>query len=143
WVGWRSQLRPAWGSCTGVAGAQQGREGGRQRDQRVQIDAGLHADFGAEIHQVLGADVAGGARREGAATEAAEGGAEAPGASGNICTEDLVNLCAEIGVETGIDLDRLIALSRTLPALLGHDTPGQVAKAGRNCDLHPPPAASG
>ena len=27
--------------------------------------------------------------------------------------------------------------------LLGHDTPGQLAKAGRNCDLHPPPAATG
>jgi hydroxymethylglutaryl-CoA lyase len=27
-----------------------------------------------------------------------------------------------------------------LPALLGHEMPGQVAKAGRNCDLHPLPA---
>ena len=63
----------------------------------------------------------------------------APGASGNICTEDLVNMCEEMGIETGIDLPRLIALSRGLPALLGHEVPGQVAKAGRNCDLHPLP----
>ncbi|KQV87797.1 hydroxymethylglutaryl-CoA lyase [Massilia sp. Root351] len=63
----------------------------------------------------------------------------APGASGNICTEDLVNMCEEMGIETGIDLPKLIALSRGLPALLGHDVPGQVAKAGRNCDLHPLP----
>lgn len=84
-----------------------------------------------------------GARRFDAALGGLGGCPFAPGASGNICTEDLVNLCMEIGVETGIDLERLIALSRTLPALLGHDTPGQLAKAGRNCDLHPPPTATG
>ena len=63
----------------------------------------------------------------------------APGASGNICTEDLVNMCAEMGIATGIDLPKLIGLSRGLPALLGHEMPGQVAKAGRNCDLHSVP----
>ena len=63
----------------------------------------------------------------------------APGASGNICTEDLVNLCDEIGIHTGIDLPLLLKLSRGLPALLGHEVPGQLAKAGRNCDLHPTP----
>ncbi|RZA29060.1 MAG: hydroxymethylglutaryl-CoA lyase, partial [Proteobacteria bacterium] len=61
-------------------------------------------------------------------------------ASGNICTEDLVNLCEEMGIPTGIDLPRLLELSRTLPALLGHEMPGQVAKAGRNRDLHPLPS---
>jgi hydroxymethylglutaryl-CoA lyase len=30
-------------------------------------------------------------------------------------------------------------MSRRLPALLGHEVPGQLAKAGRNCDLHPAP----
>lgn len=63
----------------------------------------------------------------------------APGASGNICTEDLVHMCGEMGIPTGIDLPKLIGLSRALPVLLGHDVPGQVAKAGRNCDLHPAP----
>ncbi|WP_295466400.1 hydroxymethylglutaryl-CoA lyase [uncultured Pseudomonas sp.] len=102
----------------------------------------FHNTRGLGLCNVLAAFEAG-ARRFDAALGGLGGCPFAPGASGNICTEDLVNLCAEIGVETGIDLDRLIALSRTLPALLGHDTPGQVAKAGRNCDLHPPPAASG
>ena len=46
-------------------------------------------------------------------------------------------MCEEIGIPTTIDLDALIQLSRTLPALLGHDTPSQLAKAGRNTDLHP------
>ena len=64
----------------------------------------------------------------------------APGASGNICTEDLVNLCDEVGIHTGIDLPLLLKLSRGLPALLGHEVPGQLAKAGRNCDLHPVPS---
>jgi len=80
-----------------------------------------------------------GARRFDAALGGLGGCPFAPGASGNICTEDLVNLCDETGIETGIDLPRLIALSRKLPALLGHDVPGQVAKAGRSCDLHPAP----
>jgi hydroxymethylglutaryl-CoA lyase len=50
-----------------------------------------------------------------------------------------VNLCEEIGIDTGIDLPHLLKLSRTLPSLLGHEMPGQVAKAGRNRDLHPLP----
>ncbi|MFX5176285.1 hydroxymethylglutaryl-CoA lyase, partial [Acinetobacter baumannii] len=80
-----------------------------------------------------------GARRFDAALGGLGGCPFAPGASGNICTEDLVNMCEEIGIPTTIDLDALIQLSRTLPALLGHDTPSQLAKAGRNTDLHPIP----
>ncbi len=102
----------------------------------------FHNTRGLGLSNVLAAYEVG-ARRFDAALGGLGGCPFAPGASGNICTEDLVNLCMEIGVETGIDLEQLIALSRTLPALLGHDTPGQVAKAGRNCDLHPPPAAGG
>ncbi|UUW70151.1 hydroxymethylglutaryl-CoA lyase [Pseudomonas oryzihabitans] len=102
----------------------------------------FHNTRGLGLCNVLAAYEAG-ARRFDAALGGLGGCPFAPGASGNICTEDLVNLCVETGVETGIDLERLIALSRTLPALLGHDTPGQLAKAGRNSDLHPPPAATG
>ena len=64
----------------------------------------------------------------------------APGATGNICTEDLVHMLHSMGVETGVDLDRLLAVARDLPALLGHDVPGQVIKAGKRTDLHPRPA---
>jgi hydroxymethylglutaryl-CoA lyase len=63
----------------------------------------------------------------------------APGASGNVCTEDLVNLCDEIGLRTGLDLQRLIDLSLRLRGLVGHEVSGQVAKAGRPLDLHPIP----
>ncbi|MFJ9990433.1 hydroxymethylglutaryl-CoA lyase [Pseudomonas putida] len=81
-----------------------------------------------------------GARRFDAALGGLGGCPFAPGASGNICSEDLVNLCIETGIPTSIDLDGLLMMSRTLPALLGHEVPGQLVKAGRNCDLHPLPA---
>lgn len=67
----------------------------------------------------------------------------APGASGNVCTEDLVNLCQETGIETGLDLEGLIALSRELPSMVAHPVPGQVAKAGLARDLHPMPTVRG
>ena len=82
-----------------------------------------------------------GARRFDAALGGLGGCPFAPGASGNICTEDTVNMAHDMGLRTGLDLEALVALSRTLPALLGHDVPGQVMKAGRTLDLHPTPAA--
>jgi hydroxymethylglutaryl-CoA lyase len=98
----------------------------------------FHNTRGLGLANVLAAYDAG-ARRFDAALGGLGGCPFAPGASGNICTEDLVNLCDEMGIPTGIDLQKLIALSRTLPALVGHDVPGQLAKAGRNCDVHPVP----
>lgn len=99
----------------------------------------FHNTRGLGLCNVLAAYEAG-ARRFDAALGGLGGCPFAPGASGNICTEDLVNLCDEVGIHTGIDLPHLLQMSRRLPALLGHELPGQVAKAGRNCDLHPPPA---
>jgi len=61
----------------------------------------------------------------------------APGATGNVCTEDLVHMVEEMGIATGVDLAALLRIARELPGWLGHDVPGQVAKAGRSCDLHP------
>lgn len=63
----------------------------------------------------------------------------APGATGNICTEDLLHMLELMGYETGVDLDALIAASRLLPELVGHDVPGQVVKAGKVDELHKPP----
>jgi len=98
----------------------------------------FHNTRGLGLSNVLAAYEAG-ARRFDASLGGLGGCPFAPGASGNICTEDLVNLCAEMGIDTGIDLPHLLTLSRRLPDLLGHEMPGQVAKAGRNCDLHPAP----
>jgi hydroxymethylglutaryl-CoA lyase len=82
-----------------------------------------------------------GARRFDSALGGLGGCPFAPGATGNVCTEDLVNLCEETGLRSGLDLDALIRLSRQLPALIGHDVAGQIAKAGRPHDLHPLPEA--
>jgi hydroxymethylglutaryl-CoA lyase len=82
-----------------------------------------------------------GARRFDAALGGLGGCPFAPGATGNVCTEDLVNLCEETGLRSGLDLDALIQLSRQLPALIGHDVAGQIAKAGRPQALHPLPEA--
>ncbi len=64
----------------------------------------------------------------------------APGATGNVCTEDLVHMFETMGCDTGVDLDALIACSLRLPEMVGHDCPGQVAKAGKSDRRYPAPA---
>jgi hydroxymethylglutaryl-CoA lyase/(R)-citramalyl-CoA lyase len=54
----------------------------------------------------------------------------APRATGNVATEDLVYLLDGEGVETGVDLDALIEVSRWLEGVLGRELPGQVYRAG-------------
>lgn len=54
----------------------------------------------------------------------------APGATGNISTEDLVHMLHEMRIETGIDLEALIGCAKMLEELLDHELPGQVMKAG-------------
>ncbi|RBP85616.1 hydroxymethylglutaryl-CoA lyase [Marinomonas rhizomae] len=54
----------------------------------------------------------------------------APGATGNICTEDLVHMLESIGLDTGVNLTKLLDMARELPELLEHDISGQIAKAG-------------
>src|SRR5688572_22384726 len=51
-------------------------------------------------------------------------------APGNIATEDLVHLCNEIGVETGVDLERLIEVAREAEGIVGHPLPGKVMRGG-------------
>jgi hydroxymethylglutaryl-CoA lyase len=67
----------------------------------------------------------------------------APGASGNISSEDAIHMLQAMGYDTGIDLTRLLDAARRLPQIVGHTVPGQVAKAGRITDLHPAPAYVG
>jgi hydroxymethylglutaryl-CoA lyase len=64
----------------------------------------------------------------------------APGASGNICSEDAIHMLDAMGYDTGINLERLLPIARHLPEVVGHAVPGQVAKSGRTSDLHPAPA---
>ena len=52
------------------------------------------------------------------------------GAAGNVATEDLVFMCEEMGIETGIDLDALIEASAVATQVVAHDTPACIAKGG-------------
>ena len=51
-------------------------------------------------------------------------------AAGNVCTEDLVFMCAEMGIETGVDLEKLIAAGQLAEDVVGHPLPGSVMKGG-------------
>ncbi|WP_069267161.1 hydroxymethylglutaryl-CoA lyase [Paraburkholderia nodosa] len=63
----------------------------------------------------------------------------APGASGNVCTEELVHMLELDGYDTGVDLAAVLDAAALLPGLIGHDVPSQILKAGRRLDLHPVP----
>ena len=65
----------------------------------------------------------------------------APGASGNVCTEDLVHCLAAMRVDTGIDLASLIAVSKRVEQIVGRALPGQVMKAGPSSRRYPLPDA--
>jgi isopropylmalate/homocitrate/citramalate synthase len=52
------------------------------------------------------------------------------GAAGNICTEELVLLCEEMGIRTGVDLDNLIEVGRLAEAIVGHTLPSALVHAG-------------
>ena len=63
----------------------------------------------------------------------------APGATGNVCTEDMVHMFQRMGVSTGVDLNALLAAARLTQDILGFELPGQVMKAGPATRLHPLP----
>ena len=65
----------------------------------------------------------------------------APGASGNVCTEDLVHCLHAMGVETGVALDRLVATARRVQEIVGRTLPGQIVKAGPWDRRYPVPDA--
>jgi hydroxymethylglutaryl-CoA lyase len=62
----------------------------------------------------------------------------APGASGNIATEDLIHMCHEMGIETGYSLDRVIEIGRIVQKMIGHETDSAVLRAGKCSDIVSP-----
>jgi hydroxymethylglutaryl-CoA lyase len=67
----------------------------------------------------------------------------APGASGNLATEDLVYMVHGMGYETGVDLDRLVTAGLLAEDLLGRPLPGRALKAlAASCDRAPSPPTS-
>jgi hydroxymethylglutaryl-CoA lyase len=106
-----------------------------QEFPHVDLTLHFHNTRGMGLANVL-AGLEAGCRRYDGSLGGLGGCPFAPGATGNICTEDLVHMLWSMGYETGVDLDRLIAASKKLPAIVGHDVPGQVVKAGKYTQLH-------
>ena len=61
----------------------------------------------------------------------------APGATGNITTEDMVNMLHDMGIDTGIDLEKLLGCARLAQDFVGRELPSQVLKAGPRTRLTP------
>jgi hydroxymethylglutaryl-CoA lyase len=53
------------------------------------------------------------------------------GAAGNVVTEDIVHMCEELGIETGVDLNRLVEAAQEAERIVGHPLPGKVKQGGR------------
>ena len=58
-----------------------------------------------------------------------------PGAAGNVSTEDVLHLCEEENIETGIDIVKIIEISKNLKGMLGHSLESYILRAGRSKDL--------
>jgi hydroxymethylglutaryl-CoA lyase len=63
----------------------------------------------------------------------------APGATGNISTEDLVHMLDLMGVRSGVDLDSMLAVAREVSEVVRHPLESAVARAGKASDLHEAP----
>jgi len=111
----------------------------RARWPGTELTLHFHNTRGMGLANVL-ASVAAGADRFDASLGGLGGCPYAPGATGNVCSEEIVHALALMGYDTGVDLPALIDAARRLPALVGHDIPSQIVKAGRRLDLHPLPA---
>jgi hydroxymethylglutaryl-CoA lyase len=120
------------GDTTGMANPRQ--VGGffaaaRERLSRVELTAHFHNTRGQGLANVLAALGQGVDSLESSFGEL--GGCPVPpGATGNVSTEDVVSMLHEMGVETGIDLPRLIEASRAAQEVLGRPLGAHVLKAG-------------
>ena len=110
----------------------------RDRFPDTQLTLHFHNTRGMGLSNILAA-IDAGADRFDSALGGLGGCPYAPGATGNVCSEEIVHALECMGYDTGVDLERLMAAARRLPALVGHDVPSQLLKAGRRLDLHPVP----
>jgi hydroxymethylglutaryl-CoA lyase len=104
----------------------------------IELSLHFHNTRGMGLANVL-AGIDAGADRFDASLGGIGGCPYAPGASGNVCSEEVVHALQLMGYDTGVDLEQLLAASKRLPGLIGHETPSQITRAGRRLDLHPPP----
>jgi hydroxymethylglutaryl-CoA lyase len=130
------------GDTTGMANPLQVREFFGRAGERlagVELTAHFHNTRGQGLANVLAALEAGVASFESSFGEL--GGCPVPkGATGNIATEDLVSMLHEMGIETGIDLPRLLGCARAVQDVLGRPLSGHLLTAGP-VEWHASPAA--
>lgn len=122
----------AFGDTTGMANPIQVREffeTARGRLGGVELTAHFHNTRGQGLANALAALEAGVDSFESSFGEL--GGCPVPkGATGNIATEDLVSMLHEMGIETGIDLERLLGCARRVQEVLGRPLSGHLLTAG-------------
>jgi hydroxymethylglutaryl-CoA lyase len=119
----------AFGDTTGMANPRQVREFFAEADLGVELTAHFHNTRGQGLANVVAALDAGVRSFESSFGEL--GGCPVPkGATGNIASEDLVSMLHEMGYETGIDLERLLACAREVREVLGRPLGSHVLTAG-------------
>ena len=111
----------------------------RARLPGTELTLHFHNTRGMGLSNVL-AGIDAGADRFDASLGGIGGCPYAPGATGNVCSEEIVHALELMNYDTGVELSQLIEVSKRLPALIGHDIPSQIVKAGRRLDLHAAPA---
>ena len=111
----------------------------RARWPGTELTLHFHNTRGMGLSNVL-AGIDAGADRFDASLGGIGGCPYAPGATGNVCSEEIVHALELMNYDTGVELSQLIEVSKRLPALIGHDIPSQIVKAGRRLDLHAAPA---
>lgn len=58
-----------------------------------------------------------------------------PGAAGNVSSEDVIHMCEEMGIHSGINLDQAMEIAREVAGLVGHPTDSYLLRAGKSKDL--------
>jgi len=106
------------------------------RFPNIELTLHLHNTRGLGIANAL-AGIAAGVRRFDASFGGVGGCPYAPGATGNVCTEDLVHALQFDGYSCAVDLEGLIAATDTLAALLPEQLPGLVRASGTSKKRHP------
>jgi hydroxymethylglutaryl-CoA lyase len=122
----------SFGDTTGMATPRRVRElvgAFRSRHPDVPLNLHFHNTRGTGLANVLTALEMGVADFD-ASVGGLGGCPYAPGASGNIATEELVHMVEDMGVATGVDLQQLIGVAAEAERLVGHTLPSQVLRAG-------------
>jgi hydroxymethylglutaryl-CoA lyase len=135
----------SFGDTIGVAAPAEVR---RLSEMALQVLAGI--DVAMHFHDTRGLGVANAQAALAAGVRLLEGSIGgiggcpfAPNSTGNVCSEDMLAMVTDLGYETGIDLDRMVAAAVSLERALGEKLPGKLHLAGPAPWLAPSSAAGG